>query len=116
MPEEIDATNSALKLAEENGIDLTGVAGSGEGGRILKHDVEELIESAAADQQLTAPPVDPDPEPTPDPEPDPEPVAEEAPAEEADEDAPKHGENRRVPQDRFAKTAGFSVKKNIIRP
>ena len=40
----IDATDAALKLAHERGIDLKGVQGSGKDGRITKGDVEELIE------------------------------------------------------------------------
>jgi len=38
--EEPDATSSARKLAEELGIDLAEVEGTGSGGRIVKSDVE----------------------------------------------------------------------------
>lgn len=39
----IDATDSARELAEEHGIDLSSVSGSGEGGRIVKADVEAKV-------------------------------------------------------------------------
>ena len=42
--QEIDATDAAIKLAKENGINLAGVTGSGAGGRILKSDIERLVE------------------------------------------------------------------------
>jgi pyruvate/2-oxoglutarate dehydrogenase complex dihydrolipoamide acyltransferase (E2) component len=38
-----DASHFAVKLADENGIDLSQVKGTGENGRILKSDVEALI-------------------------------------------------------------------------
>ncbi len=41
-PVDINATESALALAAAYDIDLSGVAGSGKGGRILKSDVEAL--------------------------------------------------------------------------
>lgn len=41
--EDIDATDSAIELARENNIDLSGVEGSGENGRILKRDVSALV-------------------------------------------------------------------------
>ncbi len=44
---EIDITDAARKLAEENGIDLAGLQGSGAGGRILKGDVEKAIRAQA---------------------------------------------------------------------
>jgi pyruvate/2-oxoglutarate dehydrogenase complex dihydrolipoamide acyltransferase (E2) component len=40
---EVDATDSARELAEENGLDLGTVTGTGSGGRILKSDVEAAI-------------------------------------------------------------------------
>jgi large subunit ribosomal protein L21 len=43
----IDITDAARKLAEENGIDLAGLEGSGAGGRILKGDVEKAIRAQA---------------------------------------------------------------------
>lgn len=38
-----DATDAALELADEHGVNLASVAGSGEDGRIIKSDVEEHI-------------------------------------------------------------------------
>ena len=38
----VDATNGAMALAEELGIDLATVQGSGAGGRIIMRDVEKL--------------------------------------------------------------------------
>lgn len=43
----------AKKLADEKGIDLQSVQGSGDGGRIIKRDIEEFTPSAAA--QASAP-------------------------------------------------------------
>lgn len=42
----IDATPSARKLAESANLDLSGVAGSGSGGRITKTDVEKLMKES----------------------------------------------------------------------
>lgn len=42
-PPVIDATEAAARLAEENGIDLGEVKGSGVGGRIIIGDVEALL-------------------------------------------------------------------------
>lgn len=39
----IDATDSALELAAENDLDLSGVKGSGVDGRIIKKDVEAML-------------------------------------------------------------------------
>lgn len=46
MSEEVNATNSAVELAKDNDndIDLSEVEGTGENGRILKGDVEALLE------------------------------------------------------------------------
>ena len=41
---EVDATPSAVKLAEEYDIDLGGIIGTGAGGRILKSDIWDAIE------------------------------------------------------------------------
>jgi hypothetical protein len=41
---EVDATDSAKKLAEEHKIDLSTVEGTGKDGRIVKPDVEALLE------------------------------------------------------------------------
>lgn len=40
---EIDATDSARALAEERGIDLAAIQGTGSGGRIIKRDVEAAL-------------------------------------------------------------------------
>lgn len=40
----INATNGALALADEHGIDLRGVTGSGTDGRVIKSDVEAMID------------------------------------------------------------------------
>lgn len=42
---EVNATDSARKLAEDNDIDLSEVVGTGAEGRILKKDVEALLET-----------------------------------------------------------------------
>jgi len=41
----VEATPTAVALAEEHGIDLATMAGSGKGGRILKSDVEKAIKA-----------------------------------------------------------------------
>lgn len=46
--DEIDATSSALKLAEIEGIDLTLISGSGKDGRIVKRDVEMFLNAVPA--------------------------------------------------------------------
>lgn len=42
---EINATDAAKVIAEEGGIDLTMVEGSGDDGKILKPDVVKLLET-----------------------------------------------------------------------
>lgn len=42
---EIDATATARKLAEESGIDLATIKGSGKEGRILKSDIDAVIKA-----------------------------------------------------------------------
>lgn len=43
-PRAVDATDAAEELADEHGIDLSEIEGSGKGGRILKGDIEaELV-------------------------------------------------------------------------
>lgn len=42
--DEPDATDSARELAKQHNIDLADVRGSGEGGRIIKSDVEKVVE------------------------------------------------------------------------
>jgi pyruvate dehydrogenase E2 component (dihydrolipoamide acetyltransferase) len=46
--ERIKASPLARRLAEEKGLDLKGLHGSGPGGRIVKHDVEEAGASSSA--------------------------------------------------------------------
>lgn len=41
---EVDATDSAVKLANKHGISLATVKGTGADGRILKSDVEALVD------------------------------------------------------------------------
>lgn len=43
-PAEIDATDAARELAEENGIDLADVAGTGADGRIVIGDIRALLD------------------------------------------------------------------------
>jgi 2-oxoglutarate dehydrogenase E2 component (dihydrolipoamide succinyltransferase) len=44
-PVEVDATDTARSLAEENGIDLSTLEGTGKEGRILKSDVTKAIKA-----------------------------------------------------------------------
>ncbi len=44
-PSAVDATDTARSLAEENGIDLSTLEGSGKDGRILKSDVAKAIKA-----------------------------------------------------------------------
>lgn len=53
----IDITESAARLAKKEGVDITTVQGSGADGRIVKSDIEALVE-----------PTEEEPEPEPDPE------------------------------------------------
>jgi pyruvate/2-oxoglutarate dehydrogenase complex dihydrolipoamide acyltransferase (E2) component len=41
----LDATEAATTLAEENGVDLTAVTGSGHNGRIVQGDVQAAIDT-----------------------------------------------------------------------
>ncbi len=45
--DEIEATEGAIELAEEKGIDLSGIEGSGEDGRIVKDDVKAALKEAS---------------------------------------------------------------------
>jgi pyruvate dehydrogenase E2 component (dihydrolipoamide acetyltransferase) len=61
QPEEVANTNGrvkasplAKKLAEEKGIDIAKVSGSGDGGRIIKKDVDDYKPAAASQQQQPA--------------------------------------------------------------
>lgn len=51
---EVDVTDAARDLADEHGIDLTTLEGTGKEGRILKSDVEGAIQ-AQADEEAEAP-------------------------------------------------------------
>jgi len=48
--EEVDATAGAQELAEQEGVDLSEVEGSGEGGRITKADVEQYLSDQESNQ------------------------------------------------------------------
>jgi pyruvate dehydrogenase E2 component (dihydrolipoamide acetyltransferase) len=50
----VRASPLAWRLAEDNGIDLTTVRGSGPGGRILQRDVEALVEAPPAPVEASA--------------------------------------------------------------
>lgn len=43
MAKEIDATDGAVELADAEGVDLSKVKGTGEGGRVTKGDVEDYV-------------------------------------------------------------------------
>jgi pyruvate dehydrogenase E2 component (dihydrolipoamide acetyltransferase) len=45
--ERVKASPLAKKIAEEKGVDIRAVAGSGEGGRIIKRDVENFVPAAS---------------------------------------------------------------------
>jgi large subunit ribosomal protein L21 len=49
IPDEVDITGAARELAEEHGLDVTGIEGTGKEGRILKSDVQDAIESQQED-------------------------------------------------------------------
>ena len=49
----------AKRIAEEHGVDLSAVAGSGPGGRVMRGDVEKIVASASAGVQGAAPPAGP---------------------------------------------------------
>ena len=42
---DVDATDAAVELAEEHGIDLATVEGTGKGGRIGKGDVQKVVDA-----------------------------------------------------------------------
>jgi 2-oxoglutarate dehydrogenase E2 component (dihydrolipoamide succinyltransferase) len=52
-------TPVAKRLAEEFGLDMSGIEGTGPSGRITKEDVEKLMESQVDDSQIEAPEVKP---------------------------------------------------------
>jgi translation initiation factor IF-2 len=50
---EISATDAARELAEEHGLELPGIEGTGKDGRILKSDVEAAVEVAEEAEEAT---------------------------------------------------------------
>lgn len=52
--ERVKASPLAKKIASEKGVDIRQVAGSGEGGRIVKRDIETFVPAAAASPQATS--------------------------------------------------------------
>jgi len=45
----VDATEAAIRLAEENDVDPSEVTGTGKGGRILEADVQSAIDARTAE-------------------------------------------------------------------
>jgi pyruvate dehydrogenase E2 component (dihydrolipoamide acetyltransferase) len=56
ITERLFASPLAKKLAEEKGIDISSVAGTGEGGRIVKRDVDHYTPYTPAERSFTAAP------------------------------------------------------------
>ena len=52
--ERVKASPLAKKIASDKGVDIRQVAGSGEGGRIVKRDIETFVPAAAASSQVTS--------------------------------------------------------------
>ena len=48
--DEVDATDAALKLAQENDIDLAQIEGTGSGGRVILSDVQSYLEEQQEDE------------------------------------------------------------------
>jgi pyruvate dehydrogenase E2 component (dihydrolipoamide acetyltransferase) len=59
----VKASPIAKRVARDRGLDLTGLSGSGPGGRIVKADVERALESGAAPAAAPAAPAAPAPAP-----------------------------------------------------
>ncbi|MCS6925232.1 MAG: 2-oxo acid dehydrogenase subunit E2 [Candidatus Binatia bacterium] len=54
-PERVLASPLVRRMAEEQGIDLSQVRGSGPGGRIVKHDLEAYLSQVRREEQLSQP-------------------------------------------------------------
>jgi pyruvate dehydrogenase E2 component (dihydrolipoyllysine-residue acetyltransferase) len=57
----VKASPIARRIAQDRGLDLSGLSGSGPGGRIVKADVERALESGVAAPAAAAPPATPAP-------------------------------------------------------
>ena len=44
MTEEVEATDAAVELAEEEGVDLSEIEGTGSDGKVLKSDVQDALD------------------------------------------------------------------------
>jgi len=53
--EEVDITDAARELAEEHGIDVAAVEGTGKGGRVLKSDVQEAVDALESGEEEQEP-------------------------------------------------------------
>jgi pyruvate dehydrogenase E2 component (dihydrolipoamide acetyltransferase) len=53
LPGGVKASPVARRLAKDHGIDLKSISGTGQGGRIVKHDVESYLESGGDDVTST---------------------------------------------------------------
>jgi pyruvate dehydrogenase E2 component (dihydrolipoamide acetyltransferase) len=51
----VKASPLAKKMAEDKGFDITQISGSGEGGRIVKRDIENFVPAAAAPVETASP-------------------------------------------------------------
>lgn len=54
MTEDINATDAARRLADEEGVDLAEVSGSGSGGQITKPDVEAAMSTATSAEDASS--------------------------------------------------------------
>ena len=48
--EDVDATPSAIKLAEDNEVDIADVVGTGKNGRVLEKDVQAYLDEVADEE------------------------------------------------------------------